>query len=132
MLESYLLSLDLFEHLNMKTNLSQVLAVSAALAVKQVQAFWGTAHLIGKFLSFNIASIISALLINFLVARQAQAYLEEENPTALANALNELATLKKSHSTLVKEGSNPFTECAIFADTCKSQYPFQAGWHFID
>jgi hypothetical protein len=39
----------------MKTNLSQALTVAAALAVSQVQAFWGTGHLIGKFgdLDFN-------------------------------------------------------------------------------
>lgn len=67
-----------------------------------------------------------------LVARQAQAYLEAENPTALANALDELSVLKVSHSTLIKEGSHPFTESAIFADTCKGQYPFQASWHFVD
>lgn len=40
--------------------------------------------------------------------------------------------LQKSHSSLVKEDQNPFTESAIFADTVKGQYPFQAGWHFVD
>jgi len=96
----------------MKTNLAQVMTVAAALAVGQAQAFWGTAHLI--------------------VARQAQAYLEAENPTALAHALTELAVLKKSHASIIKENSHPFTESAVFADSCKSQYPFQAGWHFVD
>jgi hypothetical protein len=32
----------------MKTNFSQMMTVAAAMAVGQTQAFWGTAHLIGK------------------------------------------------------------------------------------
>lgn len=70
--------------------------------------------------------------MHLLVARQAQAFLEAENPTALASAIEELAVLQKSHASLIKEGTHPFTESAIFADTCKGQYPFQANWHFVD
>jgi histidine ammonia-lyase len=40
----------------MKTNLSQVMTAAAALAVSQVQAFWGTAHLIGKICYLNFYS----------------------------------------------------------------------------
>jgi hypothetical protein len=43
-----------------------------------------------------------------------------------------LAVLKKSHASIVKENLNPFTECATFADAVKSQYSFQADWHFVD
>jgi len=51
----------------------------------------------------------------------------------LTKALNELAVLKKSHSSItVHENSHPFTECATWADDYKGTYSFQAGWHFID
>jgi hypothetical protein len=68
-----------------------------------------------------------------LVARRAQDLLASESQTALTKALNELAVLKSSHSSLtVHESSHPFTECATWADDYKGTYSFQAGWHFID
>lgn len=66
------------------------------------------------------------------MARQAQAYLEAENQAILNAALTELAVLKGSHSSIVAEKDYPFTESAIFADTVKPTYPFEAGWHFVN
>ena len=57
-----------------------------------------------------------------LVARRAQAILEQTNPTALAGALAVLAPLKADYPALTKdESSNPFTECALFADNIKGE-----------
>lgn len=90
-----------------------MLAVTAALVFNSVEAFYGIGHL--------------------LVARRAQDLLASESQTALTKALNELAVLKSSHSSLtVHESSHPFTECATWADDYKGTYSFQAGWHFID
>ena len=61
-------------------------------------------------------------LLVFLVARQAQALLEENNPSALTAALNVLAALKNSHSDITyDEDKHPFTECATFADNIKGE-----------
>jgi hypothetical protein len=58
----------------------------------------------------------------FLVARRAQAILEQTNPAALAAALAVLAPLKADYPSLTKdESTNPFTECALFADNIKGQ-----------
>jgi len=77
----------------------------AVMTASQVEAFWGTGHL--------------------LVSRYAQAILEETNPAALQSALTELAALTKTHASLTKgESSHPFTESATFADDVKSTYSF--------
>jgi hypothetical protein len=48
--------------------------------------------------------------------------LEQTNPAALAAALAVLAPLKADYPTLTKdESSNPFTECALFADNIKGE-----------
>lgn len=88
-------------------------AIIAGIA-SQAAAFWGTPHC--------------------LVARQAQAILEDENPAVLQSALDMLATLQKSQPTLTKkERNNPFTECATFADDIKGEgYSFQSDWHYTN
>jgi hypothetical protein len=74
-------------------------ATSALFAY--ANAFWGTGHL--------------------LVARQAQALLQQNDPYALTAALQVLAPLKQDYPTLTTdESTNPFTECALFADNIKS------------
>jgi len=73
--------------------------ITSAL-VAYANAFWGTGHLI--------------------VARQAQAILEQNNPAALQAALNQLVALKTDYPSLTTdEGAHPFTECALFADNIK-------------
>jgi hypothetical protein len=48
--------------------------------------------------------------------------LEQTNPAALAAALAVLAPLKADYPTLTTdESSNPFTECALFADNIKGE-----------
>mmetsp|Transcript_4785 Transcript_4785/g.5833 ORF Transcript_4785/g.5833 Transcript_4785/m.5833 type:complete len:250 (+) Transcript_4785:89-838(+) len=93
---------------------STTLTVALATFAAQAEAFFGTAHL--------------------LVARRAEAILEEQNPDVLQAALDEMKPLQKYYSSLTKdEGSHPFTECAPFADNIKGQgYSFQSGWHFIN
>jgi len=79
----------------------------------QAEAFWGTAHL--------------------LIARRAQAILEDQYPDVLDAALNELKPIQEYYPELVEEGDHPFTECATFADNIKSKgYSFQSDWHFIN
>jgi hypothetical protein len=81
----------------MNTFTASILAFAAIAS--QAEAFWGTAHL--------------------LIAREAEALLATSNPDILAAAVKELAVLKKSFPTLVKEAGHPFTECATFADDIK-------------
>lgn len=72
--------------------------------------------------------------LTFLVARRAQAILEQTNPAALAAAKAVLAALKADYPELTKDESlHPFTECALFADNIKNTgYSWQTNWHFID
>jgi hypothetical protein len=110
-------------------------AIALTLAASQVNAYWGTSHLLGKYYTFFFIIPISnrLFLTLIVVAAQAQAFLEAENPEVLAAALTELYTLKVSHPSLItREVNHPFTESATFADDIKSTYSFQAGWHFID
>jgi len=83
----------------MNTFTTSILAFAAIAS--QVEAFWGTAHL--------------------LVARKAQDLLETSNPDVLNAALTELAVLKKYYSDLCTENNHPFTECATFADDIKGK-----------
>ena len=95
----------------MNTFNKSILAFAAIAS--QVEAFWGQAHL--------------------LIAREAQAILEDQNPTVLDAALKELAVLAKYYPTLVTEGVAPFTECATWADDIKGKgYTFQSNWHYIN
>ena len=87
-----------------------------AATASYANAFWSTAHLLSKFLTH----LFDHITFN-IVARRAQKLLEDENPDALSAALDVLATLKDSHPDIVKEGDNPFTECATFADEIKSE-----------
>lgn len=116
-----------------------MMTVAATLAVSQVEAFWGTAHLISKcyfndmpFLNFCEIQILTYIYI--LVARRAQELLQSQDYPAYQAALAELAVLKASHPSLTtSENSHPITECATFADDVKGKgYSFQSGWHFID
>ncbi len=70
----------------------------------------------------------------YLVARRAEELLSSQDNAAYKAVLDELNTLKVSHSSLTtSEKSHPITECATFADDIKSKgYSFQSGWHFID
>jgi hypothetical protein len=88
--------------------------VATSTLFAYTNAFWGTGHL--------------------LVARQAQALLEQNDPYALSAALQVLAPLKTDYPTLTTdENLHPFTECALFADNIKSMgYSFQSSWHFIN
>ena len=93
-------------------NFTTSLMALAALA-SQVEAFWGTAHL--------------------LIAREAQSLLETSNPDVLDAAVTELAVLKQYFPSLVTEDKHPFTECATFADDVKGKgYSFQSDWHYIN
>lgn len=75
----------------------------------------------------------SPCFLLFIVARRAQAILEDQNPAVLDAALTELAVLAKYYPDLVKEENNPFTECATFADDIKGKgYTFQSNWHYIN
>ena len=119
---------------------ASVLTLAASLAISQVEAFWGTGHLLGKSKRNHLFANSKTsffthqqTLICRLVARYAQTILEQENPAALAAALEQLSALTSTHASLTKgESSHPFTECATFADDVKSTYSFQSGWHFID
>jgi hypothetical protein len=101
-------------------------ALAMTLAINSVQAYWGTAHLLGKFINslqipINLNSFDLIYLTYCVVAAQAQAFLEQENPEILELVLAELNTLKVSHPTLVtRELHHPFTETATFADDIKS------------
>ena len=57
-----------------------------------------------------------------LVARQAQALLEENDPASLDAALNILSILEQSYPELTtSEDKHPFTECASFGDEIKGE-----------
>jgi len=88
--------------------------IAATIAVSQVEAFWGTSHL--------------------LVSRRAQDLLQSQDNDAYKAVLAELAPLKENYPSLTEdEGDHPMTECATFADNIKGQgYSFQAPWHFKD
>jgi hypothetical protein len=88
--------------------------IAAAIAVSQVEAFWGTSHL--------------------LVARRAQDLLQSQDNDAYQAVLAELAPLKENYPSITgDEGDHPMTECATFADDIKGQgYSFQSAWHFKD
>ena len=91
---------------------SSGLLVFAILALKEVNAFWGTPHV--------------------LVARHAQELLEAEDPVAYQAVLDELAPLKADYPDLTyAEGEHPMTESATFADNIKALgYTWQNSWHF--
>ena len=78
------------------------------------------------------------MLINIivLVAREAEALLEKNNPGALKAALDVLGPLQtsKQYPDLIKsENKHPFTECATFADEIKGEgMSWQSDWHFVD
>lgn len=93
---------------------SDILIAAAALAISQVEAFWGTGHL--------------------LVSRRAQDLLQSQDYAAYEAVLDELVALQESNPELTKDEENhPMTECALFADNIKGEgYSFQSGWHFID
>ena len=88
--------------------------ITAALAVAQVEAFWGTSHL--------------------LVARRAQDLLQSQDNAAYQAVLAELEPLKENYPSITEDEENhPMTECAVFADNIKGQgYSFQSAWHFKD
>jgi hypothetical protein len=69
-----------------------------------------------------------------VVARHAQALLEEERPDVLEEAIQMLAPLKEHYPDLTTdEGNYPFTECTNFADSIiPLGYDWQFHWHFID
>jgi len=88
--------------------------VAIAAFVAQVEAFWGTAHL--------------------LAARRAEELLSQQNPDVLSAALDEMKALKQYYPTLTTaEKNHPFTECATFGDDIKSKgYTFQSSWHYTN
>ena len=86
-------------------------ALFIASLVSYAQAFWGMPHV--------------------LVARQAQAILEEKYPDVLTAALAEMLALQQVDPSLLKEKDHPFTECGTWADDVKGKgMRFQEYWHF--
>lgn len=91
-----------------------IIATALAALATESNAFWDKGHLI--------------------LARRAQAILEDEAPEVLAACLDALVPLQEYYSSLTtSEGNHPFTECASFADEIKGKgYSWQSGWHYVN
>ena len=87
-------------------------------------------------LNFGFSHFSLLITTVVIVAREAEALLEKNNPGALKAALDVLKPLQtsKQYPDLIKsENKHPFTECATFADEIKGEgMSWQSDWHFVD